>query len=432
MNKVTLLAAGLCLLLGGGLGYLLAVERTDSGAAQVVEEPQPLFYRNPMNPEITSPVPTTDSMGMDYIPVYAEQDAGPIAGTVKIDPVVQNNIGVRTATAELRSLSRTIRTTGRVDYNEENVISMHPKIEGWIRDLRVDKTGQSVAAGEVMLEIYSPKLVSTQQEYLLALNALESLKHSPYDDIREGATALVDSSRARLRLLDVPEDQIRTLEKTRTLKENLYLQAPTSGVIIEIGARQGQFVTPTTQLYKIIDLTTVWAYADIYDYELPWVTVGDPVEMTVKSSPGTVFSGEVSYIYPYADATTRTTRLRLVFDNSGGLLRPETLAEVVIRAQQQQDLVVVPAEAVVRSGEYNQIFVMKEEGVFEPRTVVLGVESDGAVAVREGVEAGESVVVSAQFLIDSESKLREATAKLMAIDASAENAIDAPRQEGAQ
>jgi membrane fusion protein, copper/silver efflux system len=432
MNKLTLWVGAVCLAVGGGLGYLLSSEQGELPVADVSKEPEPLFYRNPMNPEITSPVPTMDSMGMDYIPVYAAQDTDKVVGTVRIDPVVQNNIGLRTALAERRSLSRTIRTTGRVDYNEENIIRLHPKVDGWIRQLRVDKTGQSVAEGEVLLDIYSPKLVSTQQEYLLALTALQALKDNPFDDIRQGATALVDSSRARLRLLDVTEHQITELEKTRSIKESLHIHAPAAGVIEQIGARQGQFVTPAMLLYQIIDLTSVWAYADIYDYELPWVAIGDPVEMTLKSLPGQVFGGKVAYIYPYADANTRTTRVRLVFDNAAGLLRPETLAEITVHAQNKEELLVVPAQAVVRSGEHEQIFVMKEDGVFEPRTVKLGVESDGVVAVSEGVEPGERVVVSAQFLIDSESKLREATARMTPVKAAAEDSADDAHREHKQ
>lgn len=418
MNKGTLLVGFLSLAIGAGIGHFVVPAKRGADSVGDMAERKPIFYRNPMNPDVTSPVPVKDSMGMDYVPVYADEDedVNTLAGTVKINPVVQNNIGLRTALAERRSLSRTIRTVGRVDYDEQNIIRLHPKIEGWIKHIRVDKTGQPVAYDEILLEIYSPKLVATQQEYLLALKNYEALKDSAFEDIRRGAEELVSSSRARLRLFDVPEHQIKDLEKTHAVKESLHIHAPAGGTVLSIGARQGQYVTPTTELYQIVDISTVWVYADIYEYELPWIREGDRVEMTLTSLPGQVLKGSVAYIYPYAESTTRTTKVRLVFDNPDLLLRPEMFSEVSIYSQEKADLVVVPGEAVVRSGTYEQIFVMKEEGVFEPRKVTLGIESGGSVAVLEGVKAGERVVVSAQFLIDSESKLREATAKMGAIE----------------
>ena len=218
-------------------------------------------------------------------------------------------------------------------------------------------------------------------------------------------------------LLDVPAHQIRELEQTHEVKEGLHIHAPAGGTVLQIGARRGQFVTPGTELYVIADLSKVWVYADVYDYELPWVKEGDRVEMTLASVPGRTFEGELAYIYPYAEAKTRTTKVRMVFDNAHALLRPEMFADISIRASEKPAQVVIPAEAVVRSGDYNQVFVMTPSGAFEPRKVVLGVESSGEVSVEAGVAAGERVVVSAQFLVDSESKLREATAKMVSAEA---------------
>lgn len=416
MNKGTLLVGFLSLAIGAGIGHFVVPAKRGADAVGDMAERKPIYFRNPMNPLVTSPIPAKDSMGMDYIPVYAQEDVVDVAGTVKINPVVQNNIGLRTALAERRSMSRTIRTVGRVDYDEQKIVRLHPKVEGWIKHIRVDKTGQPVAYDEILLDIYSPKIVATQQEYLLALKNYEALKDSPFQDIRRGAEELVSSSRARLRLFDVPEHQIKELEQTHTVKESVHIHAPAGGTVLSIGARQGQYVTPATEIYQIVDLTTVWVYADIFEYELPWIREGDRVEMTLTSLPGQVLKGNVAYIYPYAESATRTTKVRLVFDNLDLLLRPEMFSDVSIHSQEKADLVVVPAEAVVRSGEYEQIFVMKEEGVFEPRKVTLGVESSGSVAVLEGVQEGERVVVSAQFLIDSESKLREATAKMSTIE----------------
>ena len=461
MNRQVLVVALLTLAMGAGGGYWLALHKAqrngqaDSGDAAPAErtvlfyrnpmnpaitspvpaqdemgmdylpvyaeepaaetEPEILFYRNPMNPEITSPVPAQDEMGMDYIPVYADNagaGGGAPSGTVQIDPVTVQNIGVRTALAERRALSRTIRAVGRVDYDEEHLARLHPKIEGWIEELFIDKTGEQIAKDAMLLNIYSPQLVTSQQEYLLALNSRDVLKNSPYQEIRQGAEELARSARERLELLDVPEHQIRELETSRKIKKNLHIHSPFDGVIVKIGARKGEYVTPQTELYMIADLSTVWVYADVYENELPWIATGDPVEMQLAGIPGRTFTGRVAYIYPYAQAKTRTIKVRMVFENPGLLLKPEMFADVSILAQRQVDAVVIPAEAVVRSGEREQVFVVRAPGKFEPREVALGVSSQGLVQVLKGVKPGEEVVTSSQFLIDSESKLREATAKM--------------------
>lgn len=456
MNKSTFLIALLMLAIGLGGGYWLS--SNDSSGAPVAEgSMEPLFYRSPMNPTVTSPVPAKDAMGMDYIPVYAEKETQPSerevlfyrnpmnpsvtspvpakdsmgmdyvpvyadseindevagTGTVKIDPVVVQNTGVRTAIAKRESISRTIRAVGRVAFNEEGMTRLHPKVEGWIEEIRIDKTGQHVAKDDILLSIYSPKLVSTQQEYLLALNNLAALSNSPFEEIRKGAEGLVRSSRERLELLDVPEHQVKELENTRKVQKNLHIHSPVAGTVIRIGSRQGQFVTPKTELYMMVDLSQVWVYADVYEYELPWVKVGDEVEMTLASVPGKTFKGALAYIYPYAEAKTRTTKVRLVFDNHEMLLRPDMFSEVSIQSDTMDSAIVVPAESIIRSGDRAQVFVVRAPGKFEPRIVQLGIESSGQVAILKGVSAGEEVVTSAQFLIDSESKLREATAKMM-------------------
>jgi Cu(I)/Ag(I) efflux system membrane fusion protein len=378
------------------------------------KERKVLFYRNPMNPTITSPAPAQDSMGMDYIPVYDESDGSDEpAGTVKIDPVTVQNIGVRTAIAEQRILSRNIRAVGRVAYNEERLSRLHPKTKGWIEKLHIDKTGSQVEKGDILLSIYAPQLVSSQEEYLLALKNQQVLADSPFDEIRQGAIDLVKTSRERLEFLDVPEHQIRELEQTKKIKKNIHIHSPFSGIVMKVGAREGQYVTPKTQLYMLADLSKVWVYADIYEYELPWVKAGDHVEMQLTGVPGKTFTGRLAYIYPYAEAKTRTVKVRLVFDNKELLLKPDMFAEVTIHAGRQIDAVVVPAEAIVRSGTREQVFIVRGAGKFEPREVKLGVTSEGMTQILEGVKAGEEVVSSALFLIDSESKLREATAKML-------------------
>lgn len=430
MNKFTVIGGFLMLGLGLGGGYWLA-QNSDRGSAQESrggpdnsakaltessdDAGEILFYRSPMNPDVTSPVPAKDEMGMDYIPVYASGDKGGIdsPGTITIDPVVVQNIGVRTATAERTSLSRSIRAVGRVGFDEESMARIHPKVDGWIENMRVDKTGQEVDKDEILLSLYSPKLVSTQQEYLLALNNLEMLSNSPFDDIKEGARELVASSRHRLELFDVPEHQIKELEETHKTRKYLHIHSPFAGTVIDIGVRQGQHVMSDTELYMIVNLERVWVYADVYEYELPWIRVGDEAQITLDSVPDKTFRGNVDYIYPYAERETRTTKARIIIENPNSLLRPNMFSDVVIHADTRENVVVIPAEAIIRSGEKTHVFVVREPGKFQPQQVTLGLESSGKVSILQGVEEGDEVVTSAQFLIDSESKLHEATAKMI-------------------
>ncbi len=422
MNKrMTLLVLlGLAaLIIVGSAGYWLGGMTSSETPVMAMEDDakKPLFYRNPMNPEVTSPVPAKDNMGMDYIPVYADADSGDAtAGTVTVDPVTTQSIGVRTALAERRMLSRDVHTVGRVDYDEQRITRLHPKTEGWIEELYIETTGQTIKTNEILLGIYSPKLVSTQQEYLLALSNLETFKDSPFEDVRRGAERLVATALERLELLDVPEHQLEELRSSRQVKKQLHIHSPNAGVVINVGAREGQYVTPQTELYFIADLSRVWVFVDIFEEELPWVRVGDEAEMQVQAVPGTTFKGQLTYIYPYAERRTRTIKARLEFPNSDLLLKPDMFADVFIRANPKTDVVAVPSEAVVRSGLREKVFIVREPGKFEPRDVVVGVSSQGWTELREGVEPGEQVVVSAQFLIDSESKLREAASKMQEVD----------------
>ncbi|MDF1583345.1 MAG: efflux RND transporter periplasmic adaptor subunit [Methyloprofundus sp.] len=468
MNKSAFIIAPIMLILGLAGGYWLAnSQQAREHLTPQVSEPKILFYRNPMNPDVTSSVPTKDEMGMDYVPVFAEQTkpsppeilfyrhpmnpeiTSPIpakdemgmeyvpvfaeektinepTGTVNIDGVTVQNIGVRTATAMQTTLSHTVRAVGRVAFDEQRMVHLHPKTEGWIEQLNIDKTGQWVQKNTDLLSIYSPQLVASQQEYILALSNLKALQNSPIADIRQGAKELVESSRERLKLLDVPLHQIHDLERTLKIKKNLHIHAPESGIVMEIGAREGQFVTPATEIYMIADLSKVWVLVDIYEYELPWVKQGDAVEMQLAGVPGKTFKGQLAYIYPYAQAKTRTIKVRLVFDNPDLLLKPEMFAEVTIQAGTQLNAIVIPSEAVIRSGARNQVFVVRSPGKFTPRQVTLGLASDGKVAILEGLQAGEQIVVSAQFLLDSESKLREATAKMLEPQQSTNNPMDMP------
>ena len=410
------------LIVGLGVGLFMSPGGAPPGGNEAAGdgasgEREVLYYRNPMNPAITSPVPAKDEMGMDYIPVYADggggaASAGP-AGTVQIDPVTVQNIGVRTAVVKRQPLGRHVRAVGRVDFDEENLARLHPKIAGWVETLHVKKTGEPVRRGEALMSIYSPELVASQHEFLLALTNREALKESRFTDIRQGAEDLLDSARRRLLLLDVAESQLQALEQTRQVRKTLQVHSPFDGVVINMGVREGQYVTPGTELYRLADLRRVWVYVDVYEHELPWIRVGDPATMSVAAAPGKVYEGNVASIYPFMDSKTRTVQVRLEFDNADSVLKPDMFASVVLDAGLQVDAVVVPSEAVLRSGDREQVFVVRGEGKFEPREVRLGLSAEGVTQVLDGLESGERVVTSSQFLIDSESKLREATAKMM-------------------
>ena len=379
------------------------------------KEREVLFWRNPMNPAITSPVPAKDEMGMDYIPVYADGDSGgdEPAGTVKIDPVTVQNIGVRTARAERRTLARQLNALGQVDFNEERLARLHPKTSGWIEQLRVDETGVQVSKDTILLALYSPDLVAAQREYLVALENWEAVRNSSAERMKKSTRNLLRSSRERLELFDVPAHQIKELVQSRKIKKRLHIHSPFAGRVMHIGAREGQYITPKDELYLIADLSRIWVNVDIYEDDLPWMKIGDKAEMTVRAAPGHVFEGKVTFIHPTMQKKSRTMRVRLEFDNPGLILKPGMFANVVLYTDARPDAVVVPSEAIIRSGSREQIFVVRAPGKFEPRPVTLGVSAGGFTQILEGVQPGEEVVTSSQFLIDSESKLREATAKMM-------------------
>jgi len=393
-------------------------------------ERKPLFYRNPMNPAITSPVPAKDEMGMDYVPVYADEgQAKAVPGTVKIDPTIVQDIGVRTATATSRKLSRKIRTVGRVDYDEDGLVHVNLRSDGWVERLFVRETGQPVHRGQPLLSLYSPQIVSTEQEYLLAARGVASLKPGTPEEFAAQAKALLDSAAERLRLLGVPASEIHRLQEGGAIHREITLLSPATGIVQAIGVREGQFVSAMTETYRIADLSTVWVLADLYEDEVPWVRVGDKASVAIHGIPGDTRQARVDYVYPYLEGKTRTQTVRLELGNAVGDLKPDMYADVTLDAGRTIEAVTVPESAIVRSGTRDQVFVVAGPGRYEPRTVHTGVSADGQVQVLDGLQAGEQVVVSGSFLIDSESKLREAAAKMVPPDNQAQPAVDSGRQQ---
>src|SRR5487761_1910519 len=258
-HRKLIATAVIALLTGAGIGYYISSGKSaaPSAAKPAVSEHKPLFYRNPMNPAVSSPLPAKDDMGMDYIPVYADAEVNGAAGTVRIDPVVVQDMGVRTIPVKRATLSRNIRTIGRIAVDEARVARLHPKYEGWVEKLFIDKTGEQIKQGSMLLSIYSPQLVATEEEYLLALDNEATLKNSPFPDVRDGAQSLLLSAKERLQLLDVPEHQINEIKSTHKIIKAMHIHSPFNGVVMSIGARAGERITPATELYMITDLSKI-------------------------------------------------------------------------------------------------------------------------------------------------------------------------------
>ncbi len=372
-----------------------------------------LYWVDPMHPAYKSDKPgTAPDCGMDLVPVYADEGGGEAEpnlppGAVKITAQKLQLIGVQYGAVADQPLSKTIRAVGRVAYDETKIARIHPKIEGWIEQVFVDFTGKQVEKGQPLLSLYSPELLATQQEFLIAKRAKETLGNSSYTEVSSGAVSLYQAARDRLRLWDVSDAQIQEIEQRGTPQKTLVLYAPFSGFVLARNAYEKQRVGPDTELYAVADLSTVWVLADIYEYELPMIQLGQTAQMNLAYFPDRTFTGKITYIYPQLDNTTRTLKVRLEFPNPDFHLKPDMFANVEIHIDYGRQLS-VPEEAVLDSGAEQIVFVAHEGGYFEPRHVRLGGRVDGRVIVLEGLKRGERIVTSGNFLIDSESRLKSA------------------------
>jgi Cu(I)/Ag(I) efflux system membrane fusion protein len=373
-----------------------------------------LYWKSPMDPTFISKSPGKDSMGMDLVPVYeGEEPVGP-PGTVRIDPATIQNIGVTTAVVERKRLSRDIRTVGRIGYDETKVRRIAPRIGGWIEEQHVNFPGQVVRKGEALLEIYSPELVATQEEYLVALRYQSRLHESTLHDAVTGAGDLVRAAEARLRYWDITERQIEALRERGEITRTMVLHAPFRGIVVERMIPEGGFLQPGQTVYTIADISTVWVYADVYEYEAPWLRVGQEATMTLAYQPGITHRGKVTYVYPYLDKKTRTIEVRMEFPNTPEFdLKPDMWANVVLHAEVAREGLAVPIQAVIRTGQRDVALLALEGGRFEPREVKLGAQAGDDFEVLEGLAEGDRVVTSAQFLINSESNLQSAVRRMM-------------------
>ena len=381
---------------------------------------QGTWYTCGMHPWVLQPKPGKCPVcHMDLVPV----DPAKLTGKLALDPVVVQNIGVRVAPVTIGPLTQTIRTVGTVDYNETAVRDVNIKLAGWIEKLYVNYMGERVTAGQPLLELYAPDLYAAQQEYLLALKdrarssggpATGPSADSSGTDIAREARDLLSAARTRLEYYDITPEQIAALQQRGEASKTMTIYSPYGGVVIAKNAFEGMRVEPGTLLFRIADLSTVWVMVALYEYQLPYVQVGQQALMTLSYIPGEAFEGKVIYVYPTLDEKTRQVRVRLEFANPRGLLKPGMFAEVQLRSTLADDRILVPREAIIDTGQRQVAFVSLGQGRFEPRQVQMGVPTEnGMVQVLSGLKSGEMVVTSGQFLLDSESRIREALAKMV-------------------
>ena len=373
------------------------------------------YWVAPMDPTYIRDEPGKSPMGMDLVPVYEEEgEEKEPTSTIRIDPVTIQNMGVRVAQVQRKPLIKHIRTYGTVTYDETRIYTVNTKFNGWIERLYVDFEGTKVRKGQRLFDIYSSELVSAQTEYLLALQQYNSLSNSPYPSIKEGAERLLEASRTRLRYWDLTEGQIEKLGSSKKISKTLTIYSPATGVVIKKNAFAGHYVKAGEHQYEIANLSKVWVDVDIYEYELPWVRQGMVAEMELAYVPGKRFKGKVLYIYPYLEAKTRTGKLRLQFANPDYQLKPDMYANIYLKSSIAEDSIVIPQEAVIDSGVRKVVFVALGKGKFQPREVKLGLEGNNdEYQVLSGLREGEKIVISAQFMLDSESRLREAIQKML-------------------
>ena len=361
------------------------------------------YYKSTMMLGEISQTPRKDSMGMDMVPVYEGEEE---TSTITVDPSTVQKMGVRTAVVTKGPVQRVIRTVGAMDYNETALADVTTKFRGWIEKLYVDSTGKQVRKGEPLFDIYSPELYSAQNEYVIALS--------------QGSGGLKASARQKLKLFDVTDDQIAELEKSRKPQRTLRVDAPIDGIVVEKMAVQGQMVEAGMKLYRLADLSIVWVQSQIYEQDLGLLKLGQEAEVSLSYMPDRKFRGRVTYIYPTVDEKTRTARVRMEFHNPGLFLKPGMFATVELHAEVEPSAVLVADSAVLRSGEKNTVFVAVDGGHFEPREVTLGARAENnTYEVLSGLNEGERVVTSGQFMLDSESQLREAIQKMLSPQTSA-------------
>lgn len=364
------------------------------------EEREILYWVAPMDPNYQRDKPGKSPMGMDLIPFYANEDQG--GSAISISPAIVQNLGVRSTKAELTRLWRRIDTVGYVDYDESKVSHIHLRTEGWIERLAVESEGERVKKGDFLFDIYSPKLVNAQEELVTALSS--------------GNRGLIRASKERLSALGISDSQIKQLQKTRKVKQRISIFAPQDGVVSDLSVRDGMFIKPAMKVMTLGDLSSIWLLAEVFERQAQWVEVGQPAEVSLSYIPGKIWEGSVEYIYPSLDTKTRTLKVRLRFENPGEQLKPNMYANVKIFAGAKKDTIVIPIEGLIRTGREERVIIALGEGKFEARDVKAGIESGNYVEILNGIKDGEEIVISGQFLIDSEASMRASISRMSELD----------------
>jgi len=348
------------------------------------------YYRHPHKPTVTSKVPKKDEMGMDYIAIYETESDD--SSNVFISPRIVQNMGVRTAIADKGTLWRRIETVGYVGFDETKLVHVHLRTNGWIEKLYVKSEGERVKKGDVLFEVYSPTLVNAQEEYL---NSLRS------KNIR-----LRRASEDRLIALGISPLTIKQISKTGRVHQNIKIYAQQNGIVSKLNVREGNYVKPSTDILSLADLSSVWLLAEVFERQANWVKVGQSTEMYLSYLPGKVWQGRVEYVYPSLNPKTRTLKVRIRMNNPGERLKPNMFAAVLIFGGATTDVVSIPREALIRTGDEERVIVQVNPGEYAARNVVSGIESGDFVEIKSGISKGDLVVTSAQFLIDSEASLK--------------------------
>ncbi|WP_411725942.1 efflux RND transporter periplasmic adaptor subunit [Methyloglobulus sp.] len=463
----------LILMLGVSLGFWVGrLEVLENQDVTATGERKPLYYRHPMNPQITSPTPAKDEMSMDYVPVYAEEqvqsvqsksgkilyyrhpmgaaDTSPVPKKdemgmdylpvyegelatpkqIQISPEKIQKLGVKTETVAKRTLTRSIRALGSIQVDERRIHAVTPKFEGWIQRLYVNTTGQTVKRGQPLLEIYSPELMTAQQEYLIAQQGQLAMQQGSAQ-ARDTAARLAENALQRLHYWDIAQAQLRRLQTQEKPLDTLPLLAPVNGVVLEKPAVEGMRFMPGELLFRIADLGTVWLLAEVFEQDIGEIRSGQVAQVAINAYPDQLFSGKVGFIYPTLATETRTVKVRIELSNSEGLLKPGLYGGVTLTALgNKKTRLAVPDSAVIDSGIRQIVLLQRGEGRFEPRAVKLGLQADGYREVLDGLEAGDKVVTRANFLIDAESNLKSVLDSFDSPDAEASQAMPEAQQGG--
>lgn len=397
-KKIIVFAVVLAAIIAGiAIGRWSSTGRDLTSSTDSTKERGILYWVAPMDPEYRRDEPGKSPMGMDLVPVYADA-AGDDPAVVSINPTMVNNLGVRTARVERSALSRRVETVGYVGYDEDTLQQIHTRVDGWIETLAIKATGDPVKQGQLLFELYSPTLVNAQEEYLAARNS--------------GNTVLLQASRDRLAALGITPSEVSRLDRERTVDRLISVTANTDGYAAHLGVREGIYITPATEIMSIAELEQVWVLAEVFERQAAWIEAGQQAEVEFDYLPGQSWQGTVDYVYPELDSQTRTLKVRLKFDNEGQVMRPNMFARITIFGSGTDPVVHVPREALIRGGAINRVVLALGEGQFRAQPVDVGIESGGRVEIRAGISEGDFVVTSGQFLIDSESNIESAIARM--------------------